>query len=238
MNESEEFLKLYNNLEFLIKKKYGYYESPILNASTKELKKFKKELDTLRNIRNILSHSKPFGTDYCITPHKNTLRILKRITEEVDDELLIKKCTKLENIIYADIDDTILDFMNKMENHIYSHAPILENGYVKGVFSEGIIFSTLIKYKNNDEIIPITKDLKFRTVINTFKLDNHYKEEYLFMASNDRMDQALEKYKELYLNENRRIGMIFITKNGKANEPLLGIITASDILGKNELFYI
>lgn len=118
--------------------------------------------------------------------------------------------------------------MKEMSEKIYTHVPILNSqNSVIGVFSENTIFSYLL----DEEIIEIPRDMKFKDLSKYLDTDKHLSEVFKFI----KLSSEISKVKDIFgneLKENKRIGMIFITQNGKKEEPLLGILTPWDLAGE------
>lgn len=232
MSNSELFIKLYVKLETAIKKKYGE-ERTVGSVAGKELSSYRDELITLKNIRNILSHSKTFGTEYCLEPHSNIVDSLKNILALVDDSLLINNCVRIEKIAYAEEDDKLLPKMNAMKENIYTHIPILnEKKAVCGVFGESTLFSLITDRANKNERVAIDSNTTFADISQYTDLFSQKTETFYFMGKYDTVLDAKIKAKEAFNGPKRRLGMIFITENGRQDEPLLGLLTVWGILGR------
>ena len=119
--------------------------------------------------------------------------------------------------------------MVKMKENTYTHIPILENGIVKGVFSENTLFGVLLESELIYDIN--TTDFSEPLIKKYCNLTNHVSETFEFISK----DIYLEDVKEIFLKsfqKKQRLAMLFITQHGKPNEKLLGIITPWDVLGK------
>ena len=64
-------------------------------------------------------------------------------------------------------------------------------------------------------------------------VEKHLSEVFKFVKRNTTILEA-KKIFENELNENKKIGMVFITERGKKDEPILGIFTPWDLAGKLE----
>ena len=61
-------------------------------------------------------------------------------------------------------------------------------------------------------------------------LEGHKNESFPFHPRNVTAAAVAQQFNE-YVEQNRRIGAVFITENGQRNQRLLGMITAWDIAG-------
>ena len=101
--------------------------------------------------------------------------------------------------------------------------PILEEGKVVGVFSGSSLMNCVL-YKH----VEFSDNLKFRDILDTFTFDQHPSETFRFVSRDTLVSDISDMFDET-LRQEERIGMIFVTENGKAEEELLGIITAWDV---------
>lgn len=190
----------------------------------------KDELEYIREIRNFLQHRPELNGEYPIEPNPQILpRIDKLIDNIQNPPKVYDKCVDISSVCYASYDDKIYPFMVKMKENTYTHIPILDNGVVKGVFSENTLLGALIE----DELVYVKDSTTFSNpLIKKYcELNNHVSEIYRFIKK----DTYLEDAKELFVNsfqKQQRLSMLFITQNGKPEEKLLGIVTPWDVLGK------
>ncbi len=111
-----------------------------------------------------------------------------------------------------------------MKEKSFTHIPILEDGYVKGVFSENTIFSSIIR----DKIIEIDESTKFSEYEEFLPPEKHQTETIVFEPKNMMKTELNIVFAKARKNQ-ERIGMVLVTQKGKPNERLLGIITAWDL---------
>ncbi len=114
-----------------------------------------------------------------------------------------------------------------MQKNNYTHIPIIEHDVVVGVFSENTVLSYLI----DDEIIEIGDDVCFTALGKYLPIENHSSESFRFISRNASLQNVNELF-EKALRSQDRIGLVFVTQNGKPSEKLLGIISAWDAAAK------
>ena len=120
--------------------------------------------------------------------------------------------------------------MHKMNECTFTHIPILNNdGVVIGVFDENSIFN----YLANEEIVEINNEVLFKDIEKYISLYNREMEEFIFIDPNKYVEE-LEHEIEKRFKEQRRIGMAFVTLNGKSDGNMQGIITPWDIIAFNK----
>ena len=103
---------------------------------------------------------------------------------------------------------------------------INEKGIVRGVFGESTVFQCVL----DEGINEINANTKFYHIKKYLNLDNTMTGSFIFTNENTLMIELEDLLYKAYKG-NKRIGVIFITKTGKENEKLIGLITPYDIIG-------
>lgn len=230
MNNTEEFLDLYKQLEQFAIKRYGYPDDGKAISSLEkrpEFRKVKTELQYCREVRNLLQHKPKIEKSFAVAPSEQMVSLLKSTIHKVKNPPKAKDIAiPITSVLYKTMNDFVKPTMIEMQKKVYTHVPILRNGVVVGVFSENTVFSYLI----DEEIVGIEDQMRFQDLRDYLPADKHSSESFRFV----RQDMLVENINVLFekaLEKQDRIGLVFITKTGKANEPLLGIITAWDVAG-------
>ena len=155
MNDlTEEFLKRYRELEDLAKLKYNVEENAIAKMErSNEYFKYKNKIKYCREVRNFLSHNRGLENSFAVEVSEAMIKLI----DELIDELT---CTANDIMIHSKfiasckIEDKIMPAMRLMSEKCYTHIPVLENGVLKGVFSE----NTLLSYIIDDKIVEIDEN--------------------------------------------------------------------------------
>ncbi len=228
--EPEIFLDLFRNLEQLVKEKYSgrKYESPIINFSnSREGKPYKDELNTIREIRNLLVHLPMIDGNYPVKPSNEIGAVLEEIIEKIEHPLqAMDFAVKMENIMKTRPEDNAFSIMYKMEENGYTHVPIVRGGILSGVFSKSAVFSYLIKHGNKD----IDKNMLIRDFSDFTVINSPHGEYYEFAAKDALYFEVRDMFERTYQRKSRRLAVMFITENGHENERLLGMITPWNVL--------
>lgn len=232
MSRADEFLDLYRELEDVAAEQYNLLKDGhvVYNLSGRpEFRSFKADLDYCRDVRNLLSHKPKIGCHYVVEPSKEMVEFLRSTINKIIHPLkaadLMIPMTK---ILWKGRNDLVLPVLYDMLEHTYTHIPILENGAVVGVLSE----STILSYLVDEEIIEVNSSVRFSDLEKYLKIENHKSESFRFVSKNALKSQLDEMFSNA-LNRGDRIGMVFVTQNGKKNEKILGLITAWDLAGAN-----
>ena len=227
MTKTDQFLDLYKKLENTANTHYHIRGSGSAIAKLQRRQEFSnihQELDYIRDVRNRLTHRPRIGEFYAVEPTDAMLSLLEKLIDRLEHPLsAIRIAVPLEEVLSASLDSPVLDSLEKMYKRAFSHMPILEDGKVVGVFSGSSLMNCVL-YKH----IMFSGDLKFRDIKDTFTFDQHPSETFRFVSRDTLVSDISDMFDEA-LQQEERIGMIFVTENGKSDEELLGIITAWDV---------
>lgn len=231
MNEKcELFLDKYRQLEALIALEYhlSSTESPIAFLMRRpEQQAIRSELDYCREVRNLLSHNPKVEGSFLVEPSDAMLELLEGLLQRIRSPKRARDIwVPRERVVCRTMNDYVLPALREMSSRGHSHIPILRNGVVVGVFSE----NTLLKLLIDGESHAIGPKLRFRDIEGYLPLQPGRSERYPIVSQN----MPVEKLSALFARtpkESRRIGLVFITARGHANEKLLGILSAWDMAG-------
>ena len=231
MNKTEEFLDLYKQLEAAAIERYGYPEDgrAVMNLERRpEFKRIKSELGYCREVRNLLQHKPKVSGSFAVLPSDGMLSLLRDTLGRVENPPLAKDiAVPISSVFCKTMDDPVKPAMAEMQRRVFSHIPILEKGVVVGVFSENTVLTCLLDGK----IAGIGENTRFSDLRAYLPMDRHRAEVYRFVRQNTSAVQVGDIF-EKALARQERIGLVFTTRSGRADEPLLGIISAWDIAGK------
>ncbi len=230
MNErTREYLDLYSRLEKAIRDRYpvpsGEGALAWLARNDRDYRNIKDELDYCREVRNFLQHNELVNDDYAIIPSEGMVQTMRNILSRVAEiPKAIHICTKTRQLYSVSLQDRIRPAMRTMARNSYTHVPILQDGFVVGVFSE----NTLVAHMNTDEVVEITEEDTFEKMKGLLPLDKHVGETFRFVSEGLLATEIAEMFLDA-LKRRERLCMVFVTANGKQSEKLLGIITAWDM---------
>ncbi len=230
MNITDKFLDKYRELEVAVRYAYklGKFESAVsFLKKQKRFEKYSADIDYLSDIRNLLSHNRKIIGEYAVQPSEQVLTFMDALINAINGR---KKCRDIA-VKFADIckctpSAKVAPAIKVMHEKNYSHIPIVANHRVVGVFSRNSIFTYVAE--NGVTSLISKPDLTFSDIAAYTKLHGREKEDYIFVKSDaytDELDEMLDKI----ASNGRRVGLIFLTKNGTENEPIAGILTPWDV---------
>ena len=229
----DEFLDLYKQLEQALKKFYnndnGRYENVIARyENSRECGRRKNEVGSIREIRNLLQHNPKINGHYIITPSDDIMKSLREIIQEVrHPKLAIDYGVKANRLYQAYLGSSLIKVIDVMKERGFYHVPIIENNKLYGVLSAYAVF----EYTTEQDGQIITDETKVRDMKAYLPIDRHINEYYIFLpmtATFTDADEAFEKRDA----KRRRLVAIFITEHGRADEPILTMLTPWSVVGK------
>jgi len=151
------------------------------------------------------------------------------------DEMVLNRqrcrdiCIGISNVYWRKPSDSVRDAMRVMREKMYTHIPILEEGIVTGVFDENSLFTYVSG--NDDEIFEIDNKLCFADISTHISMKGREMEEFEFCSMNAYVDDVTKLFEKRF-SCGKRLGLVLLTNTGKRTEPLQGIITPWDVIGK------
>ena len=238
MKNSDLFLELYNDLDDLLRQKYHdstrtnsviiRYANELNRSGNPSLIKIGKKLNMLRVLRNSIIHDFDNNVDNIIEISDDAINFLKNLVESIRNPKNARDLyTPIVKLYYIKEDDnqSVLEVMEYMRNKGFSQAPVLgKNNVVKGVFSPNALFAYLTVNKDADVAKLTFKDIK--DYLPTYA---HFSECYEFISikmSETDIDNMFSSFYERH----KKLALLFVTQSGSPKEPLLGIITLSDVI--------
>ena len=228
----ERFLDLYKQLEDELEDKYRnarrHYSSVVFEfIRDEDSAPVRDQLETCREIRNLLTHSANLGGEPIVEPSAPVVAAMEEVLDFVrKPPLALDYATKWDQVMKAHLHQKVLRLMEVMDKNGYSHIPVLENGEFCGVFSVGCVFQYLLR-SGGKGIKPDTTVAELGKYI---ALPAHT-ENYQFVPK-DATYISVRRIFERVRGKNKRVSVIFITEHGTPGEPLLGMVTPWDVLGE------
>ena len=190
---------------------------------------YKDELLLMADIRNILVHETYLEGDInpIVLPSDKLIERYRAMYERITrpplalDEVAVKG----EEIFSVSMDDHVLWAMKRMIQRGYSHAPLLEDKRVVGVFSEYSIFAYLAHEGRS-----LDPDLRIRTLQDGLELSRYKPERYRFTGPEASVYDVESMFSQT-LQSGGRLAVVFITADGTKAGRLLGMVTAFNIAG-------
>lgn len=233
---ANKFVMIYNELDQYMRKTLRVGDeisnSQLIKEMSRKNKVFRNNEDDLlgfSKLRNAIVHN-PYKkiADPIAEPHENIVMKYEDIMNRVihPPKALDTIAVRANEIYTIKMEDNAYEVIKKMSENSFTHVPVYEDDKFVGVFSENTLFSYMVK----KEDVIITKDSLIEEFSEFIPIDNHVGEYFEFVDKQALIIDIEEKFNN-YLEDLKRLGVIFITETGKQTEQLLGLITAWDIAG-------
>ena len=159
----------------------------------KENKKFKEDMQVIRNIRNLISHVEcKIEGKAAIEINENIIEKFKEIINYLENPPLVTS-RYITEMFVVDLEEKLEKLIKVMNEKKISHVPVLDKDKkLIGVFSENTIFSKL----SEDEIIEIGKEYKVKDYEKYIKLENHSSEYFDFIKRNEAEQKTTSNYQK------------------------------------------
>ena len=187
------------------------------------------ELWAWKNVRNALAHTpnfedgKPIVTldDRAVAFVEKVIKIVKKIPTAWN------VAKPLDKVVTCRLDTPIDDVVTTMVKKAYSHVPVLDKGNrVIGVFSESTMMH-MGRRIMGDNSVKVVGD--FAKLIPICK---HSVDRFEFVKKSEPLSRLRKLCSDM--SQGKRLEMFFVTEDGDAVSPLLGIVTIWDFVGMTD----
>ena len=230
---SAQFINLYRQIETIIDQRMAgrsrKHASAIMEyLADPESRPVRSDLEVAREIRNIIMHNADESGEPVVEPSQGITDALARVLEYIKKPpLALTFATPANDILCARVNDLALPLMRAMRKRGFSHTPIMEADRMMGVFSSYTLFS----FMTDNTGALIDEKTRINAFAEYLPIERHEPERYLFMdeqATYADIKHAFEDRRQ----RNSRLAAVFITESGGPDQPLLGMITPWDALGR------
>lgn len=235
-SKCDEFLELYNDIDQLLQDKYRDYDrnrSMIMRyceelqaSSNAKIYERGRILNSLRQFRNALIHDYDMNRDGLFAITDKAIAFLKEeLINLRNPRRAIDIGTKYETLLYGTLDTLIYPLLYKMLMKGFMQMPIVDSkGVLIGVFSP----NTLLRYASEHQN-EIKNDSKISQVKEYIYIEKHISEYYEFIKRDEILPNIVNMF-DTYTKRGKKLVMIFVTQNGRSDEPIQAIITPYDVV--------
>jgi CBS domain-containing protein len=191
------------------------------------VKRNRTRLMYIRDVRNLLQHPRHGSSGHAVHISDaflaETLALLSHLRNPpTADNVGVKR----KQLKVAHVTDRLGDLADEMKLKGFSHLPIVdERDVIIGVFNEAAMFDHL--WSEPETIVG--RQMQISQVLDHCRLDADHTETFRFVRPGTSLDDLIEMF--LSINSpTTRVGAIFVTPSGKADEPIHRLITPWDVL--------
>jgi len=242
MNDNDVFIGLYNRLDNLCRDEFSL-PSRSTSAIVSLVEKLRRsefyryneladDLDAIRMLRNSFIHSERLDGEELFTVSPKAIEKLREIIAVIENPLrAMDRAIPFISLFRVYGDELVLDVVKTMIQKGYSHVPLVDKkGHLLGVFSEGVIFSLLGKEGKVDA----NEKMKINSLQVFLPAFSHENERYAFFPRNALLEDVARAFRDSKAIYGKRLGMAFITENGKKDETILGALLQSSFYDRSD----
>lgn len=231
-DRAQLFLDLYKQIEDELDDKYRnarrHYSSVVFEfIKDYESAPVRDKLDICRHIRNLMAHSANMEGVPVVEPSQPVVDALQEVLDFVRrPPLAIDYATRGDRVLKVGANQKVLRVMELMEKNGYSHVPVMKEDRFYGVFSSGSVMRYLLKNRGKG----LTPETTIKEMRGYLAVEEHI-ENYEFVSVEATYIYVRQRFEQVRA-KNKRVSVIFITQDGKPDQPLLGMLTPWDVLGE------
>ena len=231
MTNADRYIQAYKELETTVRSIFQLSQEISISHFLRNERSaafLRTEIQYCQDVRNLLQHrEKISGSYYPIIPTDEMVAYIQNTIERLRNR---PRCSSIaipqSQIFSAAMEDNLRQTINTMRKHRYTHVPILDAKRVIGVLSENSIFNYVV----DEGIVDIDDNLIIRDLGKHVSMNQGDVEVFSFQPASLFVDE-LEEVFEKEFRKGNRLGMVFLTANGRANQDVTGILTPWDVLG-------
>ncbi len=238
MQNNDEFIRKYNELDCLIGEKFNresddssiyFLINKYRRSRIEKERVYSTKLDSIRKIRNLMVHESGI-IDELFTVSDDVINFLDELIDYLRNPVRAKDVmTPLSKLIYGKKEDFLYYLIEKIVKDGISNIPILDaEKKVIGVFNSDVLLNlSLDKVKVNNET-------KILDIMSYVKLNNQLNLRFIFVTGEYEIDVLNDYFafsKEQY---KKRLPIIFVSVSGKETSQLLGIVSPIDLIRKGQ----
>ncbi|HJD05317.1 MAG TPA: CBS domain-containing protein [Candidatus Onthoplasma faecipullorum] len=230
---AERFIAAYNKIDYGLRTIYDFKRSMsfsdvirrsvVLNSV---VRKYEEDLIDYGRLRNAIIHNG--NSKYTIAePHDDIVLKIEKLAELITEPPLAVDRVGNKEVIIIDKDLSIAKAIELIARTGYSNLPVYDNNKLLGIIN-GRKLINVLGYKLADGVN--LQDFVDNTTVG--EIISEMGEDYFFMLADEdiTIDEAMN-----YFENNRKLLIILITKDGKDTSKPLAIISSSDIIDMKKI---
>ncbi len=235
-SNAERFITAFNNIDYSLRIIHDFKRSMsfsdvirrsvVLNSV---VRKYEEDLIDYGRLRNAIVHQG--NSKYIIAePHDEVVNKIEKIAELITQPPLAINRVGNKDVIVIDQNIKIADCMELIHRTGYSNLPIYEQDRLIGVLNARKLLNLLgMKVGEGVNLQDFVTNVSIGEILQ-YLGDDYY---YIIADENLTIDSAMN-----YFENNRKLLVILITRDGKENGKPLSIISGSDIIDMQRILDI
>ena len=198
-----------------------------LSRTNSNVRQYMSELDTMRELRNLLVHHEGIWRTPIATPHPSTVDRLNEIYEALTNPPTVASIM-IKSVAKTQYQDLLKVALATMGDKGYTILPVVEDDRVVAVLSEYSVLKWCSSELQDDGAALVA------VAVNDIEpfLDSPDRQDinaaYQFVPRNLPLAALRDIFRDSFEQE-MRLNAVFVTQTGKNSEKLLGIVTSWDL---------
>lgn len=191
------------------------------------VRKHQRRLTYAREVRNLLQHPQNDSVDPAVHVSDAFIEEMKTLLKYLRSPPRARRVgVPRSRVKVARLTDRLGDLAKEMKRKRFTHVPIVnERDVIIGVFNEAALFDYL--WSEAETIIG--RNMQISEIFHYCQLDADHTEIFKFVNPETPFDDLAEMFLTLQ-SCTMRVGVIFVTASGKADESFQRLITPWDVL--------
>ena len=176
------------------------------------------------DIRNIIVHNNDL-----VIPNEQFVREFEILVERITKPKTVKDVmTPFSKLKTLNLNHRLNDGIRLFKQYGFASIPIMDGGHLVGFLTEKTVFDYLSVYDQK-----VDKQMHLSRLIDVMNFDQEPRAYFKFVSQDLTVDDGYQIFIEDFKHKHELI-LLLVTKNGKKDERLLGIVALRDL--KNELY--
>lgn len=193
----------------------GSFVRELKDRGDRQVKRYASELDAIRRLRNAIVHEAHRAGRPIAAPFDETLSSTERLLQELRSPALVTQF--MHAPVTADSEDSLSEHVRFMTAQSFSQLPVVHDGQVIGLLTTNVI-ARWVGAHIEDGIMEL--QVPVRVVLEQAELRDRPK----FVSRRTSAAEACD-----LLTSPDYPQALLVTEHGKADQGLVGIVTASDV---------
>mgnify|MGYP001412456494 CR=1 FL=1 len=227
---AERFIAAYNMIDKTIKREFRFNDhvpfTRMIDRVRKRhpvIEKYEQVLREYAQLRNAIVHERTEPHYIIAEPHEEVVNQIEQIRDLlINPEYLIPKFKR--NVLTFQANDNLSLVLEAIRKHGYTQFPVFKHNEFIGLITDNGIARWLATHSMDRDTVAI--DASLEEILTHEK----YRENVLFMSAETNVLEAREQFLDYMEKKATHLNAILITHNGEKDEPLLGMITAMNLV--------
>ena len=225
--KAKRFIEAYNRLDqgareiYNIKRSMSFSDMIRQTASISPvIKKYKETLIDYARLRNAIVHNNS-NDEIIAEPNEDIVEKMESIARLVTTPPRVIDSIAARSVFSVTVDTKLSYILSELYKSGYSVVPVYDKNNLVGVINRKMLLDAIGKCAMDQKSIDGFVSLPISECLNILEVSSHYE----VVPASITIDNMLYLFQQ-----NRKLGVVVITKNGNYNEEAVGVVVTSDTI--------